>query len=292
MPRQQHDVEGYRECYVAFLDILGFKELVFRSESNPELLGRLSRLTAVSAQLKPGAKQTHLGLCPMQTRSFSDCVAVFTPTRPGAGFANDGLVQLLFVVRFIHDEVLKLETCVRGAVTIGKMYWHPQWSCAAFADDQATVAPLPLTFGPGLVAAYELESKRAKVPRVLVDKALCRKVTGDTSPNAYPFGKDGTPLSAYLRQDADGEHHLDLLHRDVTRSDDESMRVTANGFVIEWNSRLSLSTLTRDRARKLAEDGIRKNGADACVRGKLQWLSEYAVAAEALPMREAGRLHA
>lgn len=275
---KRHD-PAYRECFIAFLDILGFRELISRSETDAVMLESLSRLTAVSAQLKAGMKQTDVGPCPMQARSFSDCVVVFTPTRPGNGFARNGLAQLLFLVRFIHDEVLKLKACIRGGVTVGKMYWHPAWTNLADRPHEEAVPALPLTFGPGLVAAYKMESERAKVPRVLIDPSVQKRVNGTAPLDAYPFARAGRLMSQLFREDSDGLLFLDLLHRDVTRSQDEQMRLTDNAFTVEWSSPDSRFKVVKDSVIELARDGARMNAADACVRGKYQWLLEYASAA-------------
>jgi hypothetical protein len=268
------DQPGYRECFVVFLDILGFRKLIARSETDPGVLATLSHLTAVSARFRPGLKETSQGRCPMQFRSFSDCVVGFTPRAAGFGFAPNGLAQLLFVVRFIHDELLTLGASVRGGVTLGKMYWHPSWSRPE-AHDAPEVSAKPLTFGPGLVAAYDIESKSAKVPRVLVGKDLREYVASVSSLEAFPFGQSGN-LLAFIRRDFDGEHYLDLLHPDVTRSQDERLRLTPDGFAIEWTPSPSRWSIVRKAAEELARKHIHDKMADPCVRGKHQWLLEYA----------------
>ncbi|MCW5777274.1 MAG: hypothetical protein KIS87_12625 [Phycisphaeraceae bacterium] len=272
---------GYRECFIAFLDILGFRELIERSESVPALVDSLSQLTGVSARLKPGMKETSHGPCPMQTRSFSDCVAVFTPTKPGEPFAKNGLSQLLFVVRHIHDKVLDLGACVRGGVTVGKMYWDPAWSRLDDAQCLGQESMLPLTFGPGLVAAYELESKKAVVPRVLVDSSIirCARKPQSKPMKAYPFGTTGV-LADYFKTDVDRVVFLDLLHADVTRSSDEKLISNSDGFTIEWTWNGSRVSKVRQQVRELASRVIRENKADACVRGKHQWLLDYVANAE------------
>lgn len=57
------------------------------------------------------------------------------------------------------------------------------------------------------------------------------------------------------------------------------MRLTDNSFTVEWSSPESRFKVVKDGVIELARDGARMNAADACVRGKYQWLLKYASAA-------------
>jgi len=94
---------AYEDCYVAFLDILGFRQLVERSTTDSALFRQISGITTLTARPKSGVKQTSLGACPMQVRAFSDSIVVFTPTNHPNGNACNPLAQLCFVVRYLHD---------------------------------------------------------------------------------------------------------------------------------------------------------------------------------------------
>ena len=88
----------YQNCYVAFLDVLGFRQLVERSTVDAVLLSQISGIATLAATPKSGVKYTSLGPCPMQVRAFSDSIVAFTPTNhPNSNDCNP-LAQLCFVV--------------------------------------------------------------------------------------------------------------------------------------------------------------------------------------------------
>lgn len=187
----------YTECYVAFLDILGFKELVRRSMDGAELRAVLVRALKEVASLSPTQHSKRkvdyhadgtITASPWkdwatQIRAFSDNVAIFVPVQ------TDGLTDVLCKVRYLHDRLLELHCCVRGGITIGGMYWDDSWCSPSPAEETRNLAETALassetlydrkhpsnefiTLGPGLVDAYRLESEVAIYPRVIFSPAL------------------------------------------------------------------------------------------------------------------------
>ena len=266
----------YQDCYVAFLDILGFRQLVERSTADVALLSQLSGITTLAATPKSGVKQTSLGPCLMQVRSFSDSIVVFTLVNHANGNACNSLAQLCFVVRYLHDRVLEMGACMRGGVTIGKMYWHPSWSDTAAKPRRGSHGALPITFGPGLNAAYDLESKHAVHPRVLIDASISNALLSDEL-RAWSLADDAMSLSECFRIDpTDGQVHLDLLNATIIRSTNETMHTSPHGFTVTWESHFqSTHTSILQKAKKLADAGIEANAACEKVRAKYEWLRTY-----------------
>jgi hypothetical protein len=269
----------YQLCYVAFLDVLGFRQLVERSVDHPALLRQLSGITTLAASPKSGVKQTSLGPCPMQVRAFSDSIVVFSPTQHANGHACNPLAQLCFVVRYLHDRILELDACIRGGITIGKMYWHPSWNDFRSKPKRGSRAAQPITFGPGMNAAYDLENQKGSPPRVLVSEAV-QTVATTQHMQAWPFANRRAALHQAFRTDpVDGKVHLDLLSARVVRSQGETMRSSAGGFTVTWEAMAdSEHGVTLVRARALAEAGIKANAACKQVRAKYEWLRDYCVA--------------
>ncbi len=266
----------YRDCYVAFLDILGFRQLVESSTTNVVLLKQIRDITSVTAKPTSGVKETSLGPCLMQVRAFSDSIVIFAPTDQPDSNASNPLAQLLFVVRHLHDRVLKLDTCIRGGVAIGKMYWHPSWNITGDTPKGGPHDVLPLTFGPGLNAAYDLESKFAVFPRVLVDASIWDAVSRD-SLSADPLAENGLSIHQCLRIDStDGRVHLDLLNHRIVRAENEKMKVSPYGFTVTWKrgDKSDHASILK-KAKQLAVDRIHQYTACERVRVKYEWLLNY-----------------
>jgi hypothetical protein len=277
--------EGYRECYVAFLDILGFKALLDRSMNDPRVVERLAELTATTAGPGSGRKQTSLGPCLMQTRAFSDCIVVFTPVdaRGEEPSHPNPLAQLLFLVRYLHDRVLDLGACLRGGVTQGPMYWHPAWSNSVRHAAAGTRGSLSLAFGLGLAEAYLLESKKAEQPRVAVSDGLVQLIRGHRI-GADPFGVSGSDrLDAFLRDDGDGVVYLDLLHPRVTRQADETLSASDGEFTVEWSWQENVQRRVLEQVDRLV--GLQLSGSPPdCVRKKYEWLRHYVASHRSRPV--------
>lgn len=269
--------EGYRDCYVAFLDILGFKSLLERSTIDAEVVERLAELTATTAAPGSGRKRTDLGPCLMQTRTFSDCIVVFTPVdaRGEEPRHPNPLAQLLFIVRYMHDRVLDLGACLRGGVAKGPMYWHPAWSNPVRHAAMGTRGSLSLAFGTGLVEAYFLESEKAKQPRVAISDGLVQHVR-NKGIEAAPFGFGGEHgrLNEFLRDDDDGVVFLDLLHPQVTRKADEKLITSKGEFAVEWTWHADVQKHVLEQCERLVEQQLSITQ-DNRVRTKYEWLRRY-----------------
>lgn len=293
------DTIQYTECFVAFIDVLGFGDAVRRSVREPDLLKKLARATNFMADMPSGTKTSRRQNTDgtfterewrVQTRAFSDTVVIFMPTETGS------ISQMLFMVRYLHDRMLELKLCMRGAVTIGGMYWNDAWSLSTKADDTAQCDVLfqrggqdfPVTLGPGLIEAYELESKRADVPRILISDSLHQYVLEDQI-KAVPFGHYQPPdrlLSDFIRTDADGLRFLDLLNREITRNDTERLerQTAADGkFSIRWERDGSTHHAVMQNVQRLIADSLAKANLPEKVRAKYQWLRTYAAACGAAP---------
>lgn len=217
--------DTFTECYVAFLDILGVKAHVKRSQEQPELYRNIvaalveAKNLSVFRSEKCDVQTGDVASWSLQVQAFSDCVVLFIPTE------SQMLSWLLASIRRLHDRMIRLDVCLRGAITVGGMHWNPQWSHTPGEGevtnrDQRTAETTPVAFGPGLVAAYELENSCAVYPRVLVANELYDRVEtlGGRAGRAFPLAHAGKVID-FIRQDFDGLWHLDLLNKDINRRD-------------------------------------------------------------------------
>lgn len=293
MARQQIDEMHYTECFVAFIDIIGFEDAVKRSIQEPDLLKKLAQATNFMADMPSGTKTsrcynvdgtvTDREWC-VQTRAFSDTVVIFMPCETGS------ISQMLFMVRYLHDRMLELKLCFRGAVTIGDMYWNDAWSQGDTPREQheddvpyqrGRNQDCPVTLGPGLIEAYRLESECAVYPRVLVSQRLANHVSERQIP-CGPFGAYQQPnrsLADFFRIDADGFRFLDLLHPEVVRNDTERIvRVNDDDgrFGIEWERDGNTHHTVLQNVQLLIDESLGCPNCDDKIRAKYEWLRTYA----------------
>jgi hypothetical protein len=169
----------YDDRYCAYLDILGFRDLVSALSADVEKVKSLKRvLQKVHTPLGGGVVLT------IRSQSISDAVALSTePTILSLETMLEGIAWLTL-------DLLWEGYFVRGAVVKGPLY-H---------DDQ-------MVFGKALVDAYYYENEIAKYPRVIV----VRQVREDI------IKEKPALIKQLLKQADDGPMYIDVLRtvRDI-----------------------------------------------------------------------------
>ncbi|WP_248928667.1 hypothetical protein [Paenibacillus hamazuiensis] len=133
----------YEERIIAFIDILGFKNLV-NDESKCEDIGAILKLPYLIRQDNMAKMLKIKGV--MMT-SISDSL-VFSIRLKERGAMNK-ITKLLTV--FTQSLLSQHGLLLRGGIAVGKIYHDND-----------------IVYGPGLVKAYELESKIAVYPRIVM----------------------------------------------------------------------------------------------------------------------------
>jgi len=257
---EHQDVDRYEDCFVAFLDILGFKSKVLGSQNNPDILKDIIQSLNIVNAIPSGDKEVSSGPYGARTiqirrRFFSDSLVFFLKEKPS------DIVHLFLVIRYLQDKLWRRSVCLRGSIVRGQMYWTEE-------DNNIAV-------GQGLIDAHKCESTIAIYPRIVVSEKLYTYIERE-SPSAFPFGNDTTTsLVHYITQDADGVHFLDLLHPDVIRTRGETLWRSGNErYSIALDD--SSHSLRQDVLRHV-DKIIRDNtgATDEKVRQKYAWLQTY-----------------
>lgn len=136
----------YTQYYIAFLDILGFKNLVNSSRTCEKIVHIYDfaqyRYETFFKSMDDVAKN-------IKMKIMSDSICLYIR----ADFPNALLYLMIYCVTFqcdlLHSEGLPL----RGGITYGDMYVEND-----------------IIFGPALTEAYLLEEHNAKVPRIIIRK--------------------------------------------------------------------------------------------------------------------------
>ncbi|MFB5269831.1 hypothetical protein ACE41H_24050 [Paenibacillus enshidis] len=136
----------YEERIIAFIDILGFKNLV-NNDLMCEDIGAILKLPYV---LRQGDMLKRLKITGMMMTSISDSL-VFSIGLKERGAMNK-ITKLLSV--FSQTLLAQYSLLLRGGIAVGKIYHDND-----------------IVYGPGLVKAYELESKIAIFPRIVIERS-------------------------------------------------------------------------------------------------------------------------
>lgn len=164
--------------FVAFLDILGFKEMVesdMRGQSDT-YMSKLFKCHQSAAQIFANDPST-------QVSQFSDSIVISRP------FSIESFE--IFADHIAQYQLLLLQ---EGLVCRGGVAVNKHFSNGSF------------TFSAGLIEAYRLESRLARYPRVVV--------SNDVMDLIFPVRK---APPKYLIQEDDGLHFIDYLGRDLRR---------------------------------------------------------------------------
>jgi hypothetical protein len=182
---------AYENRIILFLDFLGFKEIVERTDADRQYLHNL--LDAIDLLHQVGRNDAELSKSQRIT-TFSDSVVL--------SYAVDeksAVFHLLTDVAFAIIDLAIKGFVVRGAITLGKLIHTKKY-----------------LVGPAMVRAYELESKVAKYPRVLVDRKLV-SVARKAHAWRHAGHHEAKSVREFLTKDVDG-HLFDRIARSVYAS--------------------------------------------------------------------------
>ncbi|MGO7175361.1 hypothetical protein ACCT06_15940 [Rhizobium ruizarguesonis] len=226
--------EEYRERVVAFVDILGFSALVREADRDPELRRRIAQaLRQVSALQGPIEGDTSF-----RAQNFSDCL-ILTADKTASG-----LWRLLFAIGELTWYLLDIGVLLRGGVTIGQ----------AHHDEE-------IVYGVGVLRAYELESKIADFPRVILDQSVVRVcdefASVDEIAEVY--------RNSRIARSIDGHYYLDFLLEVslFNRADPYDQAVRSHHLFVD-------GTKIRDQLQQMLD----KSASNPKVNRKIRWIVE------------------
>lgn len=144
---------NYAECYIAVMDILGFKRMVY-DKSFQEILNLFQEFRIHVKKIYFGNEENVA--CQVETaekvklKVMSDTICFYIEAD-----LPDALFCLMLCCAFFQARLLSRPSpiLIRGGITAGKLY----------VDGDKV-------FGPGFVEAYLLEEKNAKDPRIIIRK--------------------------------------------------------------------------------------------------------------------------
>lgn len=181
--------------FCAYLDILGFKEMIieaFKQNTYTQLLNRLRSAIMEKSELikSPGYGRWHV-------KAFTDNIVL------GCPFLLDRESEFGFVSTEMayHQMDLALEGFfVRGGLSMGPLYMDEN-----------------IAFGTGLINAHEIEQKLANNPRIVLDTNVTKLVIQHME-EYYAFPQE-SPQNSFLLIDFDGQVFINYLYTSIGDED-------------------------------------------------------------------------
>jgi hypothetical protein len=178
---------AYERRLILFIDFLGFKEVVASTERDPDGLGRL-----LAAMDDIGTLGDASIFKSQRVTQFSDSVVMSYRVTERSG--------VFWMINAIALTVISLAErgfLLRGAVTVGDLYHNARH-----------------IVGPAMVKAYEMESKVACHPRVIIDPAVIRLARRRRNEDHTP-DEEEEYVRGFIAEDDDGQFFIDYISWDA-----------------------------------------------------------------------------
>jgi hypothetical protein len=206
-----------RESALVWLDLLGFRKLVCStmSEEQTELIENLtSTIKKAKRHLADDIGKTHAIETAWRVESFSDSIILAYPTLNTNHFEES---HTLYMIAHYQMEMVISGFFVRGAMSIGD----------TFINEETIVSK-------ALIEAYNDETKKAKVPRIMLSQSAKSLVDSQLE----QFRRDGSnwPLINTLEEsllvDSDGQYFINYLEI-VSKNSKDSFDIEKHKIIIE-----------------------------------------------------------
>lgn len=174
--------EKYENCYIAFLDLLGFKELV-KTQTCEQILKIFDEIKSQYMITCDNDKKPLIDPNEIHFKIMSDSICLYISSQ-----ITNSLPVLISLCAYFQLRLWRLEhpILVRGGIVKGDIY----------ANDD-------IMFGTGLTNAYLLEEKNAKVPRIIITKETADTCIANETEKFY--------MQVFLLKDFDGFYYVDSL---------------------------------------------------------------------------------
>jgi hypothetical protein len=158
----------YERKAVVFYDVLGWRNQIQKAGNDPEKIAMLQRVILRPIQsLRAGEKTLNL-----KFSAFSDNITISCAAK------QDSVFHLLVTLGSFVLGGTASGFLIRGGMTIGEVVHNEH-----------------AVFGPALNRAYELESRVASFPRIILDKEAFREF--DEMPSVVAYEKDAAFIDPF-----------------------------------------------------------------------------------------------
>ncbi len=182
----------YEDRILAFVDILGFKDMVHISSFDPREQQRIKAAMDIIHSYKvlnDAGENGGLRKFGVQVTTFSDSAILSYPIN-----FDGGLFHVLLDLIHLQIDLSNIGVFIRGGVSIGPAH-HDEINA----------------YGPAMIEAYGLESDKAVYPRIILTGQTLSIGISVSQNHRNPV--DMSLLNSVIRQDEDGFYYLDYLRQ-------------------------------------------------------------------------------
>lgn len=177
-------MKRYTDCYIAFIDLLGFKGLVTQKECD-EIAHIFDEINVHFIVTVNETGEPLMDFSKIKMKIMSDTICLYVRASE-----KNSLAGIVATCDYFQVRMMRLDEPIltRGAIVRGNIY--------ATGD---------VTFGPGVSNAYLLEEKTAKYPRIILTKSTIDEwESGDSEGYNY--------VKLYTYRDSDAFYVVDSLY--------------------------------------------------------------------------------
>ena len=151
---------NYKKSYVAFLDVLGFKNLIFstKSEDKDKLEEYFGIVNSAIKYLESIPSKNAIGIGSIV---ISDSIILSVPFGNSNNDNIERLRHLCVAIALIQHGLAVKDIWIRGAISCGDTYFNKQTH---------------QVIGKAYIQAFVLEEKLANVPRVILDNKIIKEL--------------------------------------------------------------------------------------------------------------------
>lgn len=224
----------YKRKIVAFIDILGFSQLVKQSSRDNSLLQKIYKVLAhfVEERNKNNEIDKRYENNMWQYSTQSDCIVISYSFYQNSG----SFFNIVTDIYYLIYELSFLGFILRGGITIGDL-----------------VHEKDVVFGPALVDAVCLEEKIAHYPRIIISEKDFKK--GIAEGYLHSPKDDEEYIRKRLKKDSDGFWYVDFFEQ---YSEFDTI-YDFNEYMINW--------------KKIIESNLKEWEKDANIYSKYCWLA-------------------
>lgn len=203
MTKNQAPPIEYSNCYVAFLDVLGFKKLVLSKgkREKKKIAEYFQLIRDVTAGLEQIKEKRNFG-----SIIISDSVILSVPAGDTNKNQIDNLRHLCVAVGKIQFALAQENIWIRGAISSGEAYFNS-------IENQVV--------GPAYIQAYLLEERQALHPRVILDNKIIKELQADSAQDLIEKinkkNQGGLNFTNWSKEILFSWQHLDFINKTLEK---------------------------------------------------------------------------